>query len=71
VMKFDEWFTERFGPEPEPGRGFDDIRQEIYRAEEHVTLCRNRLGAKREWWVRRNGALKAWVAREDTAAEHS
>ena len=70
-MNFDEWFNGQFGPEPEPGKELDNIRQEVYRAQEKVTECEVRYRAKREWFARQDAALKAWIARETYLKEEA
>ena len=64
-MKFDEWFDERFGPDPAPGEAIIDLR---FRAgQKHRIAAEADLLAdkKFQYELLRNAALKAWVARDD------
>ena len=70
-MKFDAWFDEQFGPDPEPGKELYEIRREVSAAHNNLRECEARYEAKKEWLARNNAALSAWVAREDYLKEEA
>ena len=64
-MKFDEWFSEQFGPDPVPGEGVRELDLAAMRMRGKLHQQEEKLRAKRRWSMRRDAALKAWVARDD------
>ncbi len=63
-MKFEEWFKERWGPEPHPEKTFNDSWINADLAKEKLKKAENKIKDREEWLSRREAALSAWNIKE-------
>jgi hypothetical protein len=63
-MNFDEFFEEKFGPEPYPGMSLEGLWKDADAHRRLLNIAENKIRTRENWIYRRSAAKIVWESKE-------